>query len=256
MNTKMKVLSLALVGLAGFAGSAMAACPAGPTTAEGGAWTSKSVSPGSAFAIETGGLEPSSPSECKATAAIAGSLTGTATVSDDSPNNEPTYRFQFLVDPSAFGNFSLNDYVAVFRANSAAPANATNNMLTVTLVAGAGGTRRVRFNVACNNPSTAYRCAQSSTTDLPAGVVRVEGQLIVGADGVGKLNYWINAAQGTTEPVATGSVTVTGGNAGWIGVDRAILGLSNPSVPFKNAHANQAAGFDAFDSRRTTYIGW
>ena len=37
MNTKMKLLSLALVGLCGFAGSAMAACPAGPTTADGGA---------------------------------------------------------------------------------------------------------------------------------------------------------------------------------------------------------------------------
>ena len=45
MNTKMKVLSLALVGLAGFAGSAMAACPNGPTVAEGRAWSSKTVLP-------------------------------------------------------------------------------------------------------------------------------------------------------------------------------------------------------------------
>ncbi len=34
MNTKMKVLSLAIVGLFGFAGSALAACPAGPTTVD------------------------------------------------------------------------------------------------------------------------------------------------------------------------------------------------------------------------------
>ena len=59
MNAKMKVLSIALVGLCGFAGSAMAACPAGPTTAEGGAWTSKAVLPPStsALAIATPGLD-------------------------------------------------------------------------------------------------------------------------------------------------------------------------------------------------------
>ncbi len=38
--------------------------------------------------------------------------------------------------------------------------------------------------------------------------------------------------------------------------DKAILGLSSPTVAFKNAHATQAAGFDAFDSRRQTYIGY
>ena len=66
MNTKMKLLSLAVVGLCGFAGSALAACPAGPTTAEGGAWGSKSVL-GGAIAISTPGYESS---ECKMDASI------------------------------------------------------------------------------------------------------------------------------------------------------------------------------------------
>ena len=255
MNTKMKVLSLALIGAFGYVGSAAAGtCPAGPTVPDGGAWTSSFVSPGSAFAITTGGLEPSSPSACKATSAIAGSLAGAATVTDDTPANEPTYRFQFLVDPDAFGNFSLTDSVVIARFNSAAAANGTNNMLTVYLVAGGGGTKRIRFNAACDNAASNFRCAQTMSTDLPAGVTRVEGQLTTG--GSGTLNYWVNAAQGTTEPAPTGSVTITGGNADWVGVDRAILGLSGPTVAFKNAHANQAAGFDAFDSRRVTYIGW
>lgn len=253
MNTKMKVLSLALVGLAGFAGSAMAACPAGPTTAEGGAWTSKFVSSGSAFNIVAGGLEPSSPSACKATSALAGSLAAAATVTDDSPNNEGSYRFQFLVDPTLFGNFGLTDSVVLFRANSASAVHGSNNLLTVYLVAGSGGTYRVRFNAACNNAASGYRCAKSMTTNLPAGTTRIEGKLTVAADGA--LSYWINAPQGTTEPAATDSITGLA-NADWAGVKRAILGLSGPTTSFKNAHANQAAGFDAFDSRRQTYIGW
>src|SRR5688500_18951669 len=77
MSAKRKVLSLALIGAFGYVGSAAAGTgPAGPTVPDGGAWTSSFVSPGSAFALTTGGLEPASPSACKATSAIAGSLAG------------------------------------------------------------------------------------------------------------------------------------------------------------------------------------
>lgn len=253
MNAKMKVLSLAMVGLFGYAGAAMADCPAGPTTSEGGAWTSKFVSTGSAFAIVPGGLEPVSPSACKATSSLAASLAAAATVTDGSPANEPSYRFQFLVDPTAFGTFGLTDSVVLFRANANAAAHGSNNLLTVYLVAGSGGTYRIRFNAACGNAANNYRCAQSMTTNLPAGVTRVEGKLTTSA--TGELSYWVNAAQGTTEPAATGSITSLA-NADWVGVKTAILGLSGPTTSFKNAHATQAAGFDAFDSRRQTYIGW
>jgi hypothetical protein len=252
MNAKMKVLSLALVGLCGFAGSALAVCPGGPTTAEGGAWTAKSTSPGSHVAIATPGLDTS---ECKLNVDIAGSLTGTATVSYTHAASEPSYRFQFLVDPTAWGTFSLTDTVAVYRANTAAPANGSSNALQVTLVAGAGGTRRVRFNAACNVAASGFRCSAPTTTDLPAGPVRIEGKLTFGAGAAGKLDVWVNAAAGTTEPAPTLTIANLD-NAAWAGVSQAILGLSNPSVPFKNAHAGQIAGFDTFDSRRQTYIGW
>jgi hypothetical protein len=255
MNAKMKVLSLALIGLCGYAGSALAVCPAGPTTAQGGAWTASSASPGSHVAIAPGGLEPTTPSACKLNTDIAASLTGTATVSYTGAASEPSYRFQFLVDPAAFGSFSLTDFVQVFRANSAAAANATNNVLQVTLVAGAGGTRRVRFNAACNVPANGYRCSAQTTTDLPAGVVRIEGKLTFGAGGAGQLQAWINAPAGTTEPAATLTIANLD-NTAWAGAQQAILGLGNPSTPFKNAHNGQIAGFDAFDSRRQTYIGW
>jgi hypothetical protein len=50
MNTKMKVLSLALIGAFGYVGSAAAGtCPAGPTVPEGGAWTSSFVAGGSSI---------------------------------------------------------------------------------------------------------------------------------------------------------------------------------------------------------------
>lgn len=255
MNTKMKVLSLALIGAFGYVGSAAAGtCPAGPTVPDGGAWTSSFVSTGSAFAIEAGGLEPSSPSACKATSALAASITAAATVTDDTPADEESYRFQFLVDPTAFGSFGVSDSVVVFRANSTAAANGRLSQLVVYLVPGPAGAKRLRFVASCNN-APSFFCAQSFGTDLPAGVSRVEGKLTTGVGAAGQFDFWVNAAQGTTEPAASGTIASLDNDA-WVGVSRAILGLAAPTTSFKNAHANQAAGFDAFDSRRVTYIGW
>jgi len=253
MNAKMKVLSLAMIGLFGYAGAAMADCPAGPTTTEGGAWSSKFVTTGSDFKIVAGGLEPVSPSACKATSALAASTAAAATVTDNSPANEPSYRFQFLVDPSAFGNFGSTDSVVLFRANAAAAANGRSNMLTVYLVAGPAGAKRLRFVASCS--AAGFVCGQNYATDLPAGVTRVEGKLTTGAAAAGAFSYWVNAAQGTTEPAQSGSIASLD-NTAWVGVKSAILGLAAPTTTFKNAHAGQAAGFDAFDSRRQTYIGW
>ena len=253
MNAKMKVLSLAMMGMFGYAGAAVAGCPAGPTPPDGGAWTSEFVTTGSAFTIVPGGLEPNTPSACKATSALASSLAAAATVTDDTPANEPSYRFQFLVDPTAFGNFSLTDSVVVFRANSGTTANGTLQMLTVYMIGGSGGAKRLRFVASCS--AAGFQCASQMTTDLPAGTARVEGKLTTGAGAAGEFDYWVNAAQGTTEPAPTDTIPNLD-NAAWVGVDKAILGLAQPTSAFKNAHASQAAGFDAFDSRRVTYIGW
>ena len=200
------------------------------------------------FAIVAGGLDGSA---CRADASIAASLASVATVTDTTPANEVRYRFQFMIDPSNLGTFSSTDFAAIFRSNSAAAANGTQNILQVTLVAGPAGAKRVRFNAACAS-GQGFRCAQSDTTDLPAGASRIEGDLTIGATAT--LRYWINAAPGTTEPAPTGTLTI-GDNSAWTGVDTAIMGLSGPSVPFKDTHAGQTVGFDTFDSRRTTYIG-
>jgi hypothetical protein len=252
MNTKMKVLSLALVGLAGFAGSAMAACPTGPTVAEGGAWSSKTVLPASSsLTITTPGLDSSA---CKLSSSLGASASAIAAVQDDSPNNEPRYRFQFLVDATATGNFGNTDLVQVFTANAATAYPATGGrrqVLVVNLTPGSNNSKRLTFVASCEG-GTNHRCF-TSTADLPAGMNRVEVDLQLGASG--SVRYWLNAPAGTTEPTPTGTVTVTGGNAGWTGIDTALLGLTAPSPTFKSGHAGQAVTFDTFDSRRTTYIG-
>jgi hypothetical protein len=255
MNTKMKLLSLALVGLCGFAGSAMAACPAGPTTADGGAWSSASILPpsSSAVAIGTPGLDTS---ECKMTSSLGPSISASATVRDDTPNAEPRYRFQFLVDTTALSSFSATDNVAVFQTPATTTANGLSRTLRLSLVAGPAGAKRLRVGLSCaSDPS--FVCAQTYGTDLIAGVNRIEGDMTISAAG-GQVKLWVNAAAGTTEPGTT-SLTVPAtaiDNSAWGGVDAATLGLTAPSAAFKNNHASQAVGFDTFDSRRSTYIGW
>jgi hypothetical protein len=240
MNAKMKVLALALLGLAGYAGSAVASCPTSPVPP----WSSVTALSGSAFQIATGGLDGST---CKATASIGQSLGAIASVTDDTPNAEPSYRFQFLIDPNAFGNFGGTDFITIFRANTTTAVGGNQNGLTVSLVPGPSGAKRVRFNAACDSG----RCAVSDSTDLSTSTfTRIEVELTQST-----MNYWINAAQGTTQPPQTGTLAL-GDTSAYGGVDKGILGLSGPSSAFKNAHHDQAVGFDTFDSRRTTYIGW
>lgn len=252
MNAKMKVLSLALVGMFGYVGSAMAACPTGPTTAEGGAWTSKTVLPPSTsnLAISTPGLAST---ECALDSSLGQSISAAATVRYDHAASEPAYRFQFLIDTTALSNFSATDNVALFQAPATTSANGFNRLLRVSLVAGPGGAKRVRFIAQCG--TAPFSCNQTYTTDLINGVNRIEGKLSVGAGSAGSLTYWVNAAAGTSEPAASGTIANLD-NAAWGGVSAAALGLAAPSSAFKNAHNGQVVKFDQFDSRRSTYIGY
>jgi len=252
MNAKMKVLSLALVGMFGYVGGAIAACPAGPTTAEGGAWTSKAVLPPStsALTIANPGLDGS---ECRLDSSLGPATTASAFVRYNHAASEPSYRFQFLVDTSALSSFSATDNVVVFQAPATNTANGFNRVLRVMLVAGPAGAKRIRFIAQCG--AGTFTCAQTFATDLVNGVNRIEGKLSVGAGAAGSLTYWVNAASGTTEPAASGNIANLD-NAAWGGVSAAVLGLTTPSAAFKGSHATQVVKFDRFDSRRQTYIGW
>jgi hypothetical protein len=250
MNAKMKVLALALLGLAGYAGSAVAGCPSSPVPP----WSSEAQLGGGTVAISTGGLDGSA---CKMDAALGASLASVATVVDTTPANEVRYRFQFLFNADATGSFGATDGAVVFSANAAAAANGRTPVVQVGLTPGTSGAKRLTFVASCASGAN-FRCV-GQTTDLPAGMNRIEVDLNVGADGVGYLKYWLNAAQGTaTEPPETGSIAISGGNADWTGVDTGVMGLGSatPSYIGATGHAGQIVSFDTFDSRRATYIGW
>jgi hypothetical protein len=245
MNTKMKVLSLALLGLVGYAGSAAAGCPARPVPP----WSSAPQLSGGVVAIAAPGLDASA---CHMDASLGASFASLATVIDSTPANEPRYRFQFLVNADGTATFGNTDAVQIFSANGAAPANGRTPILQLALTPGASGSKRITFVASCAGGAN-FRCA-TQTADLPAGVNRVEVDLQIGA-AVTTLKYWLNQT-GTTEPAETGLITVTGGNDAWNGgVDTAVMGLGAPSPSFITTHAGQAVGFDTFDSRRNTYIG-
>lgn len=251
MNTKMKALSLALFGLAGyaFAGSAFAQCP----TSLSPPWAAVQQLGGGTVASVSGGLDGSA---CKMEAKLTNDSLDQATVRDDTPANETRYRFQFLFNPASvaptFGDF---DSVVLFSANSAAgfPTGGSRQMLRVVLAKSAAGLRLTLIS-ACNNPGTANRCV-TTTPDLVAGVNRIEVDLKVGSGTAGSMKYWLNAAVGTTEPGATGQYPTGFDNSGWVGVKQALLGLTTPSPDYSTNQAGKSVFFDAFDSRRSTYIG-
>ena len=148
--------------------------------------------------------------------------------------------------------FGATDAVQIFSANAAAPANGRTPIVQMALTPGASGAKRITFVASCAGGAN-FRCA-TQTADLPAGVNRVEVDLQIGA-ATTTLNYWLNQT-GTSEPPATGTIAVTGGNGDWSGgVDTAVMGLGAPSPSFIATHAGQAVQFDTFDSRRNTYIG-
>lgn len=250
MNTKMKALSLALFGLAGyaFAGSAFAQCP----TSLSPPWAAVAQLGGTVASV-SGGLDGSA---CKMEAALGNEATDQASVRDDTPANETRYRFQFLFNPASvaptFGDF---DSVVLFSANSAAafPTGGTRQMIRVGLVKGVAGLR-LSIISACNNPATSNRCV-TTTPDLVAGTNRIEIDLKVGSGTSGSMKYWLNAATGTTEPGATGQYPTGFDNSGWVGVKSANLGLGGPSPDYSTNQAGKKIYFDAFDSRRSTYIG-
>lgn len=247
MNTKMKVLSLALLGLVGYAGSAAAGCPASPVPP----WSSAPALSGGAVTIATGGLDASA---CHMEASLGASFASLASVIDTTPANEPRYRFQFLINADALGTFGPTDGVSIFSANAAAPANGRTPILQVGLVPGAGGAQRLVFIASCAGGAN-FRCA-TQTADLAAGTHRVEVDVQIGA-AVTTMKYWLDQT-GTTEPAETGLIAVTGGNDAWNGgVDTATMGLGGPTPSYIGAsgHVGQAVSFDTFDSRRTTYIG-
>ena len=251
MNAKMKVLSLALVGLCGYAGSAMAACPGGPIPSEGGAWNAKVVTAG-ALAIVTPG---EAGSECRLAASLNqnASIIAKAQVRDDTPNNEPRYRASFYIDTTEISGLTALRATQVAIINGAtAPAGANQYLIKATLF-GLSNVPTLRLLV-----SDASQPGNSRNVDIPltnaSGKNRFEIDLGVGASA--SFRYWMSdAAAATTDGSPTGSVAGIN-NSGWGGVDSILLGLASASNGYRQAYTvNNHVYFDQFDSRRQTFIG-
>lgn len=241
------MLALGALAAFGFASSAFAQCPSSPVPP----WSSQTVLSGGSLAITTGGYDGTS---CKMTTQIGAGAgtTATAVVRDNTPANEPRYRFQFLLQADALTAQGATQAAQIFTANSANPFPAPGGSLQVLRISLSGGGttgRRVTFLAACN-VAPDFLCA-TPAVEIPAtGVSRIEGDLTIGGAGTGQLSYWVN---NTTAGTPTGTLPVD--NAAWVGIDAALMGLSRTTASFRANQSARNVNFDEFDSRRQTFIG-
>ncbi|HET8898166.1 MAG TPA: hypothetical protein VFN09_05265 [Rhodanobacteraceae bacterium] len=242
ISLKMKLLSLAILGLGGMAvaGSAAAACPTSPTPP----WSGKNTLAGN-IVIADGGYDSTS---CRLDAKITGNVgSAAALVRDDSPASEPSYRAQFLVNLDNLASLNSTQPVRLFAATTDAPFGGVPELASISVYGNAtGSTKILGISAACASGAN-NRC-NSSFTLSGTGVQRIEVALSKSA--TGSLKVWVN--NGTE---ASPDATINVDNSAWGGVDTAFLGLASPSVQFRAHQLNKVVGFDQFDSRRTTFIG-
>jgi len=238
MNAKMKVLALALVGFAGYAGSAVAGCPSSPVPP----WTANNQFQG-VTAITAPGLDGTA---CHLDSTISAGASGfaSAIVEDDTPTAEPHYRASFMIDVdalTALGAPGFTTVATVFQGVSAATGNGVS-----FAIFGDGTNWLISYTVVDATDPSGYF---SNSQPLPAGASHIEFDLPVGA--AANFQVWIESnVEGS--PTATHTVD----NGAIVGIDTAFLGLAAPSDGFVSTYAGTAAQFDRFDSRRSTFIGY
>lgn len=229
VNTKMKLLSLAILGLGGIAlaGSASAACPSSPD-----AWTGTSLYQG-AVSISSPGFDSTS---CLMNSTINSGASGfaSAVVHDASPSAEPRYRAAFALNLDNFSNPTLSTGAQVFSATSSA------GPLKLGIF-GSGGAWYLSYFVGAST---------SGAVPLSAGVNHIEFDLQIGASG--SLTLWVNSNSQGSPTVAP----ITVNSSSMVGIDDAYLGLAAPTPVFVSNFGGTAAQFDQFDSRRQTFIGY
>jgi hypothetical protein len=249
MNTKMKTLSMAVLGLVGFtaAGAAMAQCPASLSPP----WSLVSTLQGTATS-QTGGYDSTA---CRLRVALnqSSSPAAKAFVLDQTPANEQRYRVQFIVDVSGIGLTQANRNAVAFQIlGASAPAGASGRMVSA-LVTGNGSSSILRLFAGDTNTGGFYQAADIVLPNQ-VGANRVELDLTIGA--AATMKYWVtNVSTATTEGSPTGTFTNLA-NSGWGGVDQASLGLSTANTFYRQNFTNTSfVYFDQFDSRRQTFIG-
>jgi hypothetical protein len=229
MNAKMKVLALALLGLAGYAGSAAASCPSSPVPP----WTAVAALGGTATIVAPGYATTA----CHLDTAITGDATGFATVEDDTPAAEPRYRAAFIINADNLANQGLVSAAYIFTATSAAGGNPP---ISLSIIGDGAGGRLVSYNVSTSGTAVV------GSVPLAAGENHVEFDLDYTN---GNFSIWVNnnveASPNFTTPIAgTGTV------------DTAFLGLATGTPDYLANYTGTTVGFDQFDSRRSTFIGF
>jgi hypothetical protein len=259
---KMKALSLAVLGLAGF-GMTNAAFACDNTNLS--AWTGTFTNNSSAVNVVAGGLE-ATPSACKMTATLGGTAVpqnATGIVFDNTPGTtaggEPRYRarFYFNVDPITGTN--VNNGVQANLANIAGlnTANGFNQLLRVFLKGNSTHGTFLRLQAACTNSPTSDNLCRADLPVLTAGNHYVEVDVQTGASGY--VNYWLdqdatNAANTGARILGSASST-TINNSAWGGVIQYGMGVGGGSPNYRTSFGAAVLSFDAFDSRRVTAIG-
>jgi hypothetical protein len=251
MNAKMKVLSLALVGLCGYAGSALAVCPTDPVPP----WTSKNVSADATLAITAPGLATTA---CKLdVSVIAGAIANArALVTDDSPVDEPRYRARFYFNISALtGLTTANQQASIFNASATTSPAATSPAEVTIKLLGTTPARAIRLLVADVTQPSKFTTVTAVLPVSASGSYYVEFDLTQGASIPNpNFRYWVaDAATATSDASPTGTAPVD--TTGWTGVTTANLGLFATTPGFRTAAAGQVLSVDQFDSRRQTFIG-
>jgi hypothetical protein len=235
MNTKMNVLALALLGLAGYAGSAVAGCPGSPVPP----WTATFENAGTATIVAPG--YAGTACHLASTIAAGAGFLGSATVNWTGSTVEPRYRAQFIIDADSLTGQGFTDAVQIFNATSSAGGGGVFfNIYSFS------GTRTLDFQIRGNGGAV----VAANTVTLPAGEARVEFDLQTGA-GTGYFKVWVNNNDEANPNQQALDLT----NDTTLGVDTVFLGLSTPQPDFVTHFGGTAVGFDQFDSRRSTFIG-
>jgi hypothetical protein len=226
------VLALALLGLAGYAGSAVAGgCPASPVPP----WTAVLQVGGTATIVAPG----FGGTACHLASTLTGDASSFATVEDDTPAAEPRYRAGFIVDPSSLTGLGAADAAFVFTANSG-----TGPQVLFSIVGDGASGWLLSYNVP---NSTASGGSDVGSIALSAGENTVQFDLDNGSvDGTPHFSIWVN----NTNEAAPNFTTTTFDNGGAT-IETAFLGLAGPTQNFVHG---AAVGFDQFDSRRQTFI--
>lgn len=238
MNAKMNLLALALLGLAGYAGSAVAGCPSSPVPP----WTAVNALGGTAVIASPGYAG----TNCRLDSTLTGDATGFATVEDDTPAAEPRYRAQFIINADNLTSLGVIDAAYIFTAQTAATGGSP---VALSIVGDGAGGHLVSYNVP---DSSAAGGADTGSIALTGGENHVEFDVDNGSvSGTPHFSIWVN-----NNVEASPNFTTPSFNNGGAVVDTAFLGMAGPTPGYVSSSDGAAVGFDQFDSRRQTFIGF